>query len=80
MLDISKFSEYRDFVIVQLLLDTGMRISECLMIKVNDLNLVKRFIWLPAKKHERKTRQVGILFGEDGRADSEVDQVQRPLP
>ena len=48
-LDISKFSEYRDFVIIQLLMDTGMRISECLLIQVNDINLAKRFIWLPAK-------------------------------
>lgn len=62
-LDISKFSEYRDFVIVQLLLDTGMRISECLMIKVNDLNLVKRFIWLPAKNTKGK-RGRSVFFSE----------------
>lgn len=35
----ASFSEYRDYIIIQLLLDTGMRINECLMIQVTDVNL-----------------------------------------
>ena len=31
----ASFSEYRDYIIIQLLLDTGMRINECLMISKN---------------------------------------------
>ena len=37
----ASFSEYRDYIIIQLLLDTGMRINECLMIQVTDVNLPK---------------------------------------
>lgn len=31
--DSSKFHEYRDYVITQLIFDTGMRCGECLMIR-----------------------------------------------
>lgn len=59
LMDESKFSEYRDSVIVQLLLDTGMRISECLMIKTADLNLAKCCIFLPATNTKgKKSRYV----------------------
>ncbi|WP_242958147.1 tyrosine-type recombinase/integrase [Faecalibacterium sp. An121] len=47
-MDISHFSEYRDSIIVQLLLDTGMRISECLLIHVTDVDLRKHCIYLPS--------------------------------
>lgn len=32
----ASFSEYRDSIIIQLLLDTGMRVNECLLIEVTD--------------------------------------------
>lgn len=58
-MDDSKFSEYRDAVIAQLLLDTGMRISECLLILTEDLNLPKRCIYLPANNTKgKKSRYV----------------------
>ena len=44
----ASFSEYRDSIIIQLLLDTGMRINECLLIQVSDVDLPKRCIFLPA--------------------------------
>ena len=37
-LDTSKFSEYRDSVIMQTLLDTGMRCGEYLAVTEDDLN------------------------------------------
>ena len=40
----ASFSEYRDSIIIQLLLDTGMRVNECLLIEVTDLDMVKRCI------------------------------------
>lgn len=46
----ASFSEYRDSIIIQLLLDTGMRVNECLLIEVTDLDMVKRCISLPADK------------------------------
>lgn len=47
--DLSKFHEYRDYVITQLIFDTGMRIGETLMIRdETDLNFNERSIFLPA--------------------------------
>ena len=53
-MDNSKFSEYRDSIIIQLLLDTGMRINECLLVETKDLDLSKRCIWLPAENTKAK--------------------------
>ena len=47
-LDISKFSEYRDSIIMQTLLDTGMRCGECLQTQVADVDLQKNCINLSA--------------------------------
>lgn len=58
-MDSSHFSEYRDAIIIQLLLDTGMRVNECLLIKMENLNLPKRFIYLPADDTKgKKARHV----------------------
>lgn len=46
----ASFSEYRDSIIIQLLLDTGIRVNECLLIEVTDLDMAKRCISLPADK------------------------------
>ncbi|WP_337530666.1 site-specific integrase, partial [Zhenhengia sp.] len=43
--NLSSFVEFRDYVITNLLMDTGMRITECLLIKVEDLDLNKRAIF-----------------------------------
>ena len=47
-MDISKFSEYRDSVIMQTLLDTGMRCGECLQVLVSCVDLQRNCISLPA--------------------------------
>ena len=57
-MDVSKFSEYRDSVIIRLLLDTGMRCRECLMIQVKDVDLQKRCIMLPAENTKGKKDRV----------------------
>lgn len=46
-IDTTKFHEYRDYEAVQLLLDTEMRILECLAMKVVDIN--NRAVLLPAE-------------------------------
>ena len=46
--DLSKFHEYRDYVIAQLIFDTGMRIGETLLIKEEYIDFVRRTILLPA--------------------------------
>ena len=53
--DLSKFHEYRDFVITQLIFDTGMRLGECLLIKdETDINFTERTIFLPADNTKGK--------------------------
>ena len=53
--DLSKFHEYRDYVITQLVFDTGMRIGECLMIRnETDINFTERTIFLPADNTKGK--------------------------
>ncbi len=59
LFDLSKYVEYRDYVITNLLMDTGMRILERLFIKTEDIDLVKRVIFLPAQNTKgRKDRMV----------------------
>lgn len=48
-IDISKFIEYRDYIIINLIMDTGMRLSECLSLTINDIDLVRRTILLNAE-------------------------------
>lgn len=62
----ASFSEYRDSIIIQLLLDTGMRVNECLLIEVTDLDMVKRCISLPADK---LSNFIG-LYMRDGAAET----------
>jgi integrase/recombinase XerD len=49
-----KFFEYRDWVIIQLLIDTGMRCGECLLIKMEDIDFRKNAILLPAENTKGK--------------------------
>lgn len=53
-LDVSKFAEYRDYTIIQLIFDTGMRLGECLMIRFEDLDLNKSAILLRAENTKSK--------------------------
>lgn len=53
--DLSKFHEYRDYIITQLIFDTGMRIGECLLIRdETDINFMDRSIFLPAENTKGK--------------------------
>ena len=59
LMDTSKYHEYRDSVLIQLLFDTGMRIGECLLINVVDVDIQKRAILLWAENTKgRKNRYV----------------------
>lgn len=46
VLDLTLFSEYRDYVIIQLLADTGMRLGETLALKVSDIDLKNKTIFI----------------------------------
>src|SRR5665648_57886 len=47
--DLSKFSEYRDRVIIMTILDTGMRVGECLSTKIENVDLKEKTIYLNAE-------------------------------
>lgn len=65
--DLSKFHEYRDYVITQLIFDTGMRLGETLAIRdETDINFTDRTIFLPAENTNGKKRQVCIFFNKNG--------------
>lgn len=53
--DLSKFHEYRDYGITQLIFDTGMRLGECLAIRdATDIDFQNRTIFLPAENTKGK--------------------------
>lgn len=57
--DRSYYSEHRDFMIIMLLLDTGMRLGECLKVTTDNLDMGERTICLPAENTKgRRTRLV----------------------
>ncbi len=64
MLDKSKFHEYRDCMIIQLLLDSGMRLGEALLIKSTDIDLARCSIYLPADNTKGKKGRVVFFSAE----------------
>lgn len=53
-IDTTKFHERRDYTTIMLLLDSGMRIGECLEIKVVDVDINNRAIFLPSDNTKGK--------------------------
>lgn len=57
--DKSYFSDFRDLTVITLILDTGMRLGECLMLTDQCINVMERTITIPAEAAKgRKTRSV----------------------
>ncbi|ENZ01997.1 hypothetical protein HMPREF1092_01232 [Clostridium thermobutyricum] len=48
ILDVTKYYEYRDYVVIQLIMDTGMRLGETLSLVIDDIDLDRRAILIPA--------------------------------
>lgn len=63
-LDLSKYSEYRDFIIIQLIIDTGMRIGECLLLTMEDVDVNERCIMLKADNTKGKKDRVVFFSAE----------------
>lgn len=61
-LDLTSFAEYRDYVIIQLLTDTGMRIGECLALTTENILLDKRAIFIPQDVTKGKKDRY-VFFG-----------------
>lgn len=52
--DKTKFNDYRDYIMTLFFLDTGCRISECLEIKVDDVNLINQAVILRFTKNKKE--------------------------
>lgn len=63
--DKSYFSECRDMTITTLLLDTGMRLGECLMLTTQSLDMAERVIELPADITKGKEEPLCVLFSQN---------------
>lgn len=63
-IDNSKYHEYRDYICIQLLLDTGMRIGECLLLLVDDIDMVGRSIILRAENTKSKSDRY-VYFSQE---------------
>ncbi|MDU7240682.1 tyrosine-type recombinase/integrase [Clostridium sp.] len=48
-INLTKFHEYRDYIIINLIFDTGMRLSETLSLIIHDIDLSRRTIYIPAE-------------------------------
>lgn len=58
-INITIYSEYRDYTIIQLIFDTGMRLTETLNLKLEDIDVERRTILIPAEINKgRKDRYV----------------------
>lgn len=57
-MDLTKFHEYRDYIITNLILDTGMRVTECINLTINDVDIDRRSILIPAEINKGKRDRV----------------------
>lgn len=62
--DLSKFHEYRDYIITQLIFDTGMRLGETLLIQEKDIDYINRIILLPSENTKGKKDRY-VFFSEE---------------
>lgn len=61
-LDCTKFHEFRDYTIINLIFDTGMRLSETLHLMIQDVDLIRRTILIPADLTKGRKDRV-VFFG-----------------
>lgn len=53
-INVTIYSEYRDYTIIQLIFDTGMRLSETLNLKLENMDIERRTILIPAEINKGK--------------------------
>ena len=66
--DRSYFSESRDSTVIQLILDTGMRLGECLMLSAEHLDMQERAITIPAELTKGRKRRCVFFSQKTARA------------
>ena len=63
-LDKSYFSEHRDYTMIMLMIDSGMRLGECSCLTVNDIDLTARRIFLRADITKGRKDRVVYFSGK----------------
>jgi integrase len=61
-----KKKSYRDFMLVGILISTGMRLSEALTIKIENINLKERYIETGFEMNARKSNKALLFFFPEG--------------
>lgn len=62
-IDCTKFHEFRDYTIINIIFDSGMRLSETLHLTINDIDLLRRTILIPADLTKGKKDRV-VFYSE----------------
>ncbi|NBI06634.1 site-specific integrase [Senegalia massiliensis] len=60
--DLTKYTGYRDYIITIILLDTGMRIGECLSLTTEDIDIKNKVILISKNVKGNKERYVYLSF------------------
>src|SRR5690554_525830 len=63
--DLSKDLEYRNYVIVQLLYACGLRVSECALVKCDDINFNQRYVRVLGKGNKERIVPFYPSMGDD---------------
>ncbi len=58
------YAQYRDYIIMVLMIDTGMRISEICSLEIGDIDFKSRYINLPASKNKNRKNRIIPLSSE----------------
>ncbi|QRI55394.1 tyrosine-type recombinase/integrase [Clostridium botulinum] len=61
-MNIIKFHEYRDYIVINLIMDTGMKLSETLHLTINNVNFSIRTIFIPAEINKGRKDRV-VFYG-----------------
>ena len=64
VMDISSFCEYRDRIVMMLMLDCGTRLGETLSIEEKQIDLIERTIFLPAEKTKGRRARNTFFSGK----------------
>ncbi len=78
-MDKSYFSEHRDYTMIMLMIDTGMRLGECSMLKVSDINIARRQISIK-QILQRRARTFRFLLSKDRAHTAKLAAIQRQIP
>ncbi|NRT62732.1 integrase/recombinase XerD [Clostridium saccharoperbutylacetonicum] len=57
-IDITKFHEYRDYIICNIIMDSGMRLNETLNLTINDVDFTRRTILIPSEINKGRRDRV----------------------